>query len=458
MEAGRPHTSHGISSKIKKPYHSPGRDEAYPRERATPERAGKFYSNEDLNDHIFVLKNKLNDTLQENKLLKAKIVKLEKKSRGPIISPPKSRSTAHFTNGSDNQRLLMKIADLEFENKLLKDDRIKMREAIDELIGNPPPDYKKVYEKYVKQCIKLKKLKSEQGYSKSRKLYSQGIASPKTVSGILATQEGKRKNSTIVESIYEYSCKNKLEFDEIWHVINPNGFKAVNFLEFSRGIHGLGIDIPNSSLSIFFESVTKGNKMTQQQLESALTSRRSLKIVNYSDLKIPLQHLYMRLQIQRITLAMLVSGLPEVDVVYDDFFKLMHSPPFQLEKASADIISIYVFSGSSKASKEYIHDKLQEVMGSWKIFTEEEELGLDDMIRSKLGNSWESFLKKCTEIDTGKTEKVSYYDFVKICKSLDFEVSSEMEQYLKILFYTDKLQLDVVPYLSFIIAYTPDRQ
>ena len=455
MEAGRPYTSYPMITKAKKLDNYLGKNEAYPREKTTPEKIVKFYSNEDLNHNIFVLKNKLNDVLHENRLLKAKIVKLQKKNRGPNISPLKSRSTANFANGSDKQKLIVKIADLEFENKLLKDDRIKMKGVIDELTGKPPPDYKKIYEKYVKQCIKIQKLKSELGYPNSRKLNSPGTLSPKSIP---TSPDAKRKSTTIIESIYEYSCKNKLEFDEIWHVINPNGFKAVNFLEFSRGIHGLGIDIPDSQLSIFFESVTKGSKMTQQQLESALTSSKSLKRVNYSDLKIPLQHLHMRLNIQRTTLPMLVSALPETYVTYDDFFKLVNSAPFHLEKAFADIISIFVFSGSPKVSQGYIQDKLQEVMGSWKIFTEDEELELDEVIKSKLKNCWEIFLKKCTEMDTGKTEKISFYDFGKICKSLNFDINLEMEQYLKILFYTDKLQLDIVPYLSFIIAYAPGKQ
>lgn len=440
-KAGRPFSAYPGRYK-----RSEGKNEWANKEK-TPEKHS-YYTKEDLHQHVFTLKSKLNDVLHENKLLKAKIVKLEKKTMGGFFSPLKSKSTANFANGSEKQRVLMKLADVEIENKLIKEDRNKLKNLVDVLTNNPPPEYKKIYEKYAKQCVKIRKLKAELGKD-PQKIEKKPPLPTKS--------EEFNLSKNIIESIYEYSCKKKLDFDEIWCVINPNDLKSVNFLEFSRGVQGLGLDFPLDHLKPFFSAISQDQKLTQSNLESALKHYKS-SCISYTDLKIPIQHFFMRLQIHRMSLEIFVSSLPEQHISSEDLFKYISNAPFHMEKHYAEAICKYVFMRNLKCSRSEIQEKFRNIMGSWKIFTEDEEIELDDRIRAKFEYSWEIFLKKCSEGDRGKMENISFYQFAKICKSLDFEFNADIEQYLRVLFYTDKLELDVVPYLSFIIAYAPGKQ
>jgi hypothetical protein len=81
----------------------------------------------------------------------------------------------------------------------------------------------------------------------------------------------------------------------------------------------------------------------------------------------------------------------------------------------------------------------------------------DDKIRSYMDGHWEVFIKKCHEFDRGKRDVISFFQFVRICKSIGFELDPDMKQYLKILFYTDKFQLEIVPYMGFVVAYAPEN-
>ena len=131
------------------------------REKLSPAKDLNYYTKEDMGQIIHALKNQINQLTKENKMLKTKIVKLEKKKIVPGNSSANSKSASHFQSDLDKQKTVLKISEIEFENKILKDDIIKLKKIIDELTENPPPDYKKIYEKYVQQCIKIKKLKNQ---------------------------------------------------------------------------------------------------------------------------------------------------------------------------------------------------------------------------------------------------------------------------------------------------------
>ena len=80
------------------------------------------------------------------------------------------------------------------------------------------------------------------------------------------------------------------------------------------------------------------------------------------------------------------------------------------------------------------------------------------MIRNHFYNLWDAFLKKCKEIDINKTELISYNNFQKICKSFKLDYSSEIEHYLKVLFYINNFQLNIVSYKTFFIDYSSDKK
>ena len=331
-------------------------------------KISNFYSKEDLCQQVFILKTKINEVLNENKILKAKIVKLERK-KYTSCSPLKSVSIANFKKELEKQKLFTKNSD--FERKTLKTTFFEQKKKIEEVTGKPSPEYNKIYKKYLKLCLKIKKLKEqikELNYGKdSHGVYGKIGSNSEN----LEKNEEKVKNFGLntskiqeikdvkekIRKIYEYSCMKKLDFDEIWFVLNPNNQNSINYLEFSRGIHGLGFE-SSTNFELLFNFISENSKITRELLERALTKYKPSDILSYSDLKVPLQHLIMRLQTQRTTLDTFLSCFRLEPIKNQDFYSVLTSPPYNLDEKMGQNITNLIFSTNPSETKAILSEKL----------------------------------------------------------------------------------------------------
>jgi hypothetical protein len=464
MDKLRPFTAYPSSiHQVRFKSDPPGKNEINIKEKIYNDKPSSFYSTEDLHECIQGLKSKLNELSNENKLLKTKILKLEKKN-SMILSPYKLSSLS--SKDSDKHKLFSKFNEIVRENKKLKEEQIRLNKIVDQLMGNPLPDHREIYRKYVKKCIKIKKLKQTIQNTSYPRIDT--IKSLKNIRAHTANEtksparQGKLNindfiiNTDIVQKIYSCSCMNKLEFDEIWSVFNPNLLKSINFLEFSRGMHGLGIDISDSELETFFNSISEEKVLTKNLLEKALIKNKPKYSVSYNELKPALEHLSIKLQIQRIIFDSFLSFFSGEIIDYKDFVNILTSSPIYLDAINSATISNYVYCNKPSLLTKDILSKLNKVIVPWEILSENQEIEMDKKIRQGLESLWELFLKKCSEIDVNNTQTVSFDEFEKVCKTLKFQYDATLEHYLKILFYTDKSELNTVPYLSFVVAYAPE--
>lgn len=438
--------------------------------QTSPMRGSNYFSKEELYDQVYKLKKNVNALQEENKHLKAKIIRLEKKKISSLLSPAKSLHTA-FLSEPEKHKLLLRVSELEFENKFLKDEVAKNKLMIDEFTNNPPPDFKKIYEKYALQCLKIKKLKerqklymsqlgldeenNEKAIELSKKNSERKLSERKN--SVQITSKDTEKFAKLFAKLYENSCVNQLEFDEIWCVMNPNSCDNIGLQEFIRGFHGLGIENPQEEIELLFYMIACDKKVDQNAFEKALIKYKPAHVPSYSDLKHSLEHLYLHLQIQRIDLASFLKLFTADSYYYDELYKIFTSAPIQLDKNSAEKISRYLLISKFKVMKKDIEDKIQHFLKDWGVLSEEDEINFDEKIKNSMKGSWEVFIKKCQSMDKGNREIITFSQFVKICKSIGLEFDIKFEKYLKILFYTDNYQLDTVPYVNFAIAYGPEK-
>lgn len=471
MDKSRPFSAYPLPSRGRKIQTvASAKNDLLFKDRISPIRTTNYYAKEELNDQVLTLKKLINTLQEENKHLKAKIIRLEKKKVNLLLSPFKTYNNIAFSPDLEKQKLLLRISELELEVNVLKDESIRHKIIIDEFVGKVPNDYKNLFEKYIKLSAKVKKIK--EGKKMSIGYYGSDIESDKRFSevsgknsdrknvGIKNSPQFKKRDSVLVMGIfmklYEGFCVNQLEYDEIWYVVNPNNCENIGFQEFARGMHGLGVE-NDEEIEVLFEIIARDKRIDQRSFEKALIKYKPSNIPKYSDIKPAADHLYYRLQIQRITFKSFLGLFIAETYTYDDIFQILATMPVLLDKISAEIITKYILISKTKTDKNDIENKLKKIMDEWKIFSEEEEVVFDDKIRSYMDGHWEVFIKKCREFDRGKREVISFFQFARICKSIGFDLDSDMKQYLKILFYTDKFQLEIVPYMGFVIAYAPEN-
>ncbi|OMJ82889.1 hypothetical protein SteCoe_16283 [Stentor coeruleus] len=472
MDKSRPYSAYPLTSRGGKMQTiTSNKNELLFKDHISPLRTTTdFYAKEELNEQVQTLKKLINALQEENKNLKSKIIRLEKKKVNLLLTPFKTFNNIAFSPDLEKQKLLLRISELELEVNVLKDESIRHKIIIDEFINKVPYDYKKLFEKYIKLSSKIKKIKEGKkktiGYYgsdiESNKRFNEisGKNSDRKILGKKNSPQFKQRNSMLVMGIfiklYEGFCVNQLENDEIWYVVNPNNCDSIGFQEFSRGMNGLGI-INDEEIEVLFEVIARDGRINQRMFEKAFIKYKPSNIPNYSDIKPAIEHLYYRLQIQRITFNNFLCLFPAEGYTYDDILQILTRMPILLDKTSAEIITKYILINKTKTEKNDIENKLRKIMDEWKIFNEDEEVVFDDKIRSSMDGHWEVFIEKCHEFDKGKREIISFSQFVRICKSIGFELEPDMKQYLKILFYTDKFQLEIVPYKGFVVAYAPEN-
>lgn len=473
MEKLRPYTVYASPPQCKK-LKSAGsvKNDMVLRDRLSPVHSLNFFSKEELFQQIFALKTKLNTISEENKQLKGKLARLEKKHLNTLPSASSLRNNFAYISESDKQKLYIKITEIEYENKLLKDENDKNKGIIDQLIGKPPPEYKKIYEKYVQQCAKIKKLKEQlmlsqmrHGNAEDDRNKGNKLSNRKSERQYYGKRDRimweKKKNAFLIEifrKIFENGCAKKMDFEDMWEIIDEESCDLIGVEEFVAGMRKLGVDNSQEEIERMFGFIAKDKKIDQKGFVKALVRCKPSSFPQYKDLRFSLEHLYHRLQIQRATFKSFAEMFASETLDYEEISHILSSSPINLDKASTETITKFVLLNSSKVDKKFFEGKLLHMMGEWKVLNDNQEIDFDDYIKFSLEDYWDDFLNKCQIIDKGKSETITFYQFKKVCKSLGFEFEKDLEQYLKILFYTDKFQLNTVPYMNFIIAYRPENQ
>ncbi|OMJ69823.1 hypothetical protein SteCoe_32344 [Stentor coeruleus] len=471
MEKLRPYTVYASPPQCKK-LKSAGsvKNDMILKDRLSPVHSINFFSKEELFQQIFALKTKLNTTSEENKQLKGKLTRLEKKHNNTLPSPSSLRNRFAYISEPDKQKLYIKITELEYENKVLKDENDRNKDIINQLIGKPPPEYKKIYEKYVQQCAKIKKLKDQLmlahtghgnvGDNENRGNKLSNRKNERQYYGkrdrIMWEKKGNMFLIEIFRKMFENSCAKKMDYEGMWEIIDEECCDLIGVEEFVAGMRRLGVDNSKEEIEKFFDFIAKDKKIDQRGFEKALLRCKPPTFPQYKDLKFSLEHLYHRLQIQRMTFKNFAELFSSETLEYEEIFNILSSSPINLDKASTETITKFVLFNSNQIDKKVFESKLLHMMGEWKILSDNQEINFDDYIKFSLEGFWDDFLNKCQIIDKEKSEMITFYQFTKVCKSFGFEFDKDLEQYLKILFYTDKFQLNIVPYTNFIIAYSPE--
>jgi hypothetical protein len=86
--------------------------------------------------------------------------------------------------------------------------------------------------------------------------------------------------------------------------------------------------------------------------------------------------------------------------------------------------------------------------------SEEDEAEFDRQLLTNFAPISAQVLEKCKEVDSEETGYIEQDTFYDICETLGLVIPVEIKDYIELLFYTDRSELEIVPYDNFMKAYS----
>jgi hypothetical protein len=86
--------------------------------------------------------------------------------------------------------------------------------------------------------------------------------------------------------------------------------------------------------------------------------------------------------------------------------------------------------------------------------SENDEAEFDRQLLGNFAPISADVLPQCIAIDTEGSGYIDQDKFYEICDSLGLKIPVEVKDYIELLFYTDRNELDIVPYDNFLKAYS----
>ena len=187
-------------------------------------------------------------------------------------------------------------------------------------------------------------------------------------------------------------------------------------------------------------------------------SKKSTKSKKSSKSGNPLfRHLALRLQINRIPrtkLSILFKSLsPDKLILPADLHQIFSSAPLNFSKSESESL-ISSIQDSSKLTPKQLEEKLTAQLETWKIYSAEEEEEIDETIRQTILKHKDSLIESCSNQDSSSSGTISLKAFKKIIQQLQIKLPEKVLKYMQLLFYSHNMNLEEVPYLNFIKAYT----
>ncbi|CAG9327996.1 unnamed protein product [Blepharisma stoltei] len=108
---------------------------------------------------------------------------------------------------------------------------------------------------------------------------------------------------------------------------------------------------------------------------------------------------------------------------------------------------------SAKASRKDIGVKLYKILDEWDVFSQEDENDFDEQLYRIISKHKDGLKKACKAKDPNKTGLITLDYFCEVLKDLKIEFPPKIMRYMTLLFYSNKLELNSVPYKHFIKAY-----
>jgi hypothetical protein len=269
--------------------------------------------------------------------------------------------------------------------------------------------------------------------------------------GFLVEEDSKDVN-LIVWEIWQAIEHRKLDLEKTWNVIRDD-FVELDKPAFAQGLEKLGIYLSPKEVDYFFPDDCE--KLNFEVFYEIMTKLRPDGLVSFQDVKETLNHLSFRLQVRRYEygqVSQLFFNEPK-HYKQGEVFILMQHEPALLNEIQAEMFTKFIFGSSDALSQQECTARFYEIVEPWQVLTENEESLYDVKLKEIVQRLGETLIKSLQVYDSNGSGFMTGDKFYEVLKRCKVEISEPMKKYLNLLFYTDQMQFNVVPYRNFFQAY-----
>lgn len=252
----------------------------------------------------------------------------------------------------------------------------------------------------------------------------------------------------------------RISLNLLWEISNPHQIDEIDIGFLAQGLEQIGCFFTEIEMHKLMKEISPSLTVTKESLISSLQSLRPPFLLSYSQSEEALTHLAMRIQIRRWSPDNIPSLFFQHSKLYSpqEFKDMLKSDPLSLSENHAAIISEFLFAGSEALHPDEAGSRLLECLPVWEVLTEAQEQEFDYELRRQLSQHGTQLISECKKLDKSNTGYLTFSEFDNACEVSGIYFREELKWYLRLLFYTDQMILNSVPYSNFLQAYSADYQ
>lgn len=462
------------------------------------------YAKEDLYDKVLQMKTEVNFVKQENVKLKTQM----KQVRGKLGKPPASEQPYLVTALKQQveelktqvqakedelayikkRSKLTKLVEIETELKVTSDECTRLRrllyEAIEELTrGVAPLD---LQERYLQKKAAYRTLKREffelSAYVQDNKLKSKSeVKVKKTLSVSFA--DLKMENALLSQELKQVKdapcphCQSRaavegqstqdlllkvwlvllghgMTIQDFWTKLDPEAVGAVKPHAVVRKLQELGLQLSSweADKLLGMLRANQGEAVHRAVLEEALELCRPAPTLEQQQL---VTHLVLKLQGLRMETADITGllQLPESQCHMDTLRQSLMNSSLKFPSELSEGFARLVMTGYSSIPTNRLLHRIRDLVGTIEPLDSDKEAQMDAELRSLFAGNKEALVMKLQSLDPRGQGWVTFQDFWETVATMGLSLSPHLQNYLRVLFYADRQELDKVPYETFAQAF-----
>lgn len=172
------------------------------------------------------------------------------------------------------------------------------------------------------------------------------------------------------------------------------------------------------------------------------------------------EHINLRMQLHRIHKenlmeALLGTGMPSMKEITDqDIIYLFTSSPFDFTRKQAICLTEYLFEGKKSIESSKFMEKFYNSIKDWKVFTTSDEEHFDRLLLSLVFEHKAGIEEYCSLLDKENKGCIASEEFFRYMDQNNITLIGRLKDYLIVLFYSNNLELNSVPFKQFLQAYS----
>jgi hypothetical protein len=270
-------------------------------------------------------------------------------------------------------------------------------------------------------------------------------------------EAGIERKVGLIQRIWVILVEKTMTVAEFWQLLDPEDIGAIKPYILISALKDLGwlLSVSEADQLIAAFGTGQGESLHRASFEETLETEKP----EYTDEQLQLiDHFSLRLQGLRMTSEDMQTllKLPEPECTLQHLQDRLELSLLRLRPALSAPLAQLFFLGYTAMPTERIYARLTAITREITLLTTEQEAEFDANLRSLYTGLRERLLSLLLQVDFRSEGVIGLGQFLEISREIGVDVDESLVKYLRVLFYADRQELDVVPYYTFAQAFCTD--